>query len=112
MKSPIIGWDIGGANIKAARIQDGQSGPSMFERALPLWRELPRLPAVLLEASAALGCARTMAVTMTAELADCFVNKRAGVAGVLDAFDQAFPDIEPWVYGTDGLFRSASAARR
>jgi probable H4MPT-linked C1 transfer pathway protein len=53
-----------------------------------------------------------MAVTMTAELADCFANKREGVAGVLDAFGQAFPGVEPWVYGTDGLFRSAAAARR
>ena len=49
---------------------------------------------------------------MTAELADCFANKREGVAGVLDAFGQAFPDVEPWVYGTDGIFRSAAAARR
>ena len=47
MKRPIIGWDVGGANIKAARIEEGQSSPAMFERALPLWRELQRLPAVL-----------------------------------------------------------------
>jgi len=112
MTRPIIGWDIGGANIKAARIEDGQSSPAMFERALPLWRELPRLPAVLSEAAATLGSTPTMAVTMTAELADCFANKREGVAGVLDAFAQAFSDVEPWVYGTDGLFRSAAAARR
>ncbi len=76
MRAPIIGWDIGGANIKAARIGEGQSGPSMFERALPLWRELHRLPSVLAEAAATLGPAKTMAVTMTAELADCFANKQ------------------------------------
>lgn len=112
MKGPIIGWDVGGANIKAARIEEGQSGPSMFECALPLWRELDRLPAVLAATADALGPTRTMAVTMTAELADCFANKREGVAGVLDAFGRAFPDVDPWVYGTDGLFRSAGAARR
>ena len=112
MKHPIIGWDVGGANIKAARIEEGQTSPAMFERALPLWRELQRLPAVLVEAAEALGSTRTMAVTMTAELADCFSNKREGVAGVLDAFGQAFPDVEPWIYGTDGIFRSAAAARR
>ena len=106
MRGPIIGWDVGGANIKAARIEEGQSSPSMIERALPLWRELQRLPAVLAEAAEALGSARIMAVTMTAELADCFANKREGVAGVFDAFGQAFPDVEPWVYGTDGIFRS------
>ena len=112
MRGPIIGWDVGGANVKAARIEEGQSIPSMIERALPLWRDLERLPAVLAEAAEALGHARIMAVTMTAELADCFANKREGVAGVLDAFGQAFPAIEPWVYGTDGIFRSVREARR
>lgn len=112
MRGAIIGWDVGGANVKAARIEEGQAEPSMFERPLPLWRELHRLPAVLAEAADALGPAGTMAVTMTAELADCFANKREGVAGVLDAFGQAFPVVRPWVYGTDGAFRSAAAARQ
>jgi len=112
MREPIIGWDVGGANIKAARIERGQSSPAMFERALPLWRELQRLPTVLAEAAETLGSTRTRAVTMTAELAECFANEREGVAGVLYAFGHAFPDIDPWVYGTDGIFRSANAARR
>ena len=53
-----------------------------------------------------------MAVTMTAELADCFTTKREGVAFVLDAFQTAFPGIHPWIYGVDGRFRSAEAARQ
>jgi hypothetical protein len=112
MMAPIIGWDVGGANVKAARIEEGRSEPSVFERPLPVWRELHRLPAVLAEAADSLGPAGTMAVTMTAELADCFSSKREGVACVLDAFGTAFPDIEPWVYGTDGTFRPAAAARQ
>ena len=109
---PIIGWDIGGANIKAARIDDGRAEPLVFERPLPLWREPSRLPSVLTEAADSLGGASTMAVTMTAELADCFATKRKGVASVLDAFDTAFPAVEPWIYGTDGAFRPAAVARR
>jgi probable H4MPT-linked C1 transfer pathway protein len=109
---PILGWDVGGANIKAARIEDGRVEPLMCERALPLWREPRRLPSVLAEAAASLGTAETMAVTMTAELADCFATKREGVASVLDAFKTAFPAVEPWVYGTDGAFRPAAEARR
>jgi probable H4MPT-linked C1 transfer pathway protein len=31
---------------------------------------------------------------------------------VLDAFDTAFPDVQPWIYGTDGAFRPAAVARR
>jgi hypothetical protein len=76
MKGPILGWDVGGANLKAARIgEEGQSGPKVLERPLALWREPQRLPAALAEAADQLGGARTMAVTMTAELADCFATK-------------------------------------
>jgi hypothetical protein len=53
-----------------------------------------------------------MAVTMTAELADCFDTKREGVAFVLDAFRTAFPDVAPWVYGVDGRFRTVELARQ
>ena len=113
MTGPIIGWDVGGANVKAARIApDGEFQPQVLERPFALWREPHRLPTVLAEAADRLGGARTMAVTMTAELADCFATKREGVAFVLDAFRAAFPDVRPWVYGVDGRFRSAEAARR
>jgi probable H4MPT-linked C1 transfer pathway protein len=52
-----------------------------------------------------------MAVTMTAELADCFGTKREGVGFVLDAFRGAFPEARHWVYGVDGRFRTIEAAR-
>jgi len=113
MKGPILGWDVGGANLKVARIgEDGQCQARVLERPLPLWREPHRLPVVLAERADQLGGARTMGVTMTAELADCFATKREGVVFVLDAFRTAFPDVQPWVYGVDGRFRSAEAARR
>jgi len=113
MKGPILGWDVGGANIKAALVRDDrQSEPKVVERPFPLWREPHRLPAVLVEVADRLGGAPTMAVTMTAELADCFATKREGVAFVLDAFRIAFPKIDPWVYGVDRRFRSADAARQ
>lgn len=113
MKGPILGWDVGGANIKAARIDEArQSGPAVLERPFPFWREHHGLPAILAETADRLGGAQHMAVTMTAELADCFATKREGVAFVLDAFRTAFPDVEPWIYGVDGRFRSADSARQ
>jgi len=113
VRGPILGWDVGGANLKVARVaEDGHSAPEVLERPFALWREPHRLPALLAEAAGQLGGARAMAVTMTAELADCFATKREGVAFVLDAFRTAFPDVQPWVYGADGRFRSAEAARR
>jgi hypothetical protein len=111
VKGPVLGWDVGGANVKAARIDDAGAEPQVVERPFALWREPQRLPEVLTEVAARLGGARQMAVTMTAELCDCFATKREGVASVLDAFGVAFPDLEPRVYGVDGRFRSVQAAR-
>jgi (4-(4-[2-(gamma-L-glutamylamino)ethyl]phenoxymethyl)furan-2-yl)methanamine synthase len=115
VKGSILGWDVGGANIKAVLV--GENRPSeagVIERPFPLWRERERLPAALVEIAEYLDVARrlpTMAVTMTAELADCFASKREGVAFVLDAFHTAFPGAEFWVYGVDGRFRSAAEAK-
>ena len=112
MKGPVLGWDVGGANLKVALVKDGGGAPTVVERPFALWREPLRLPAVLAEVAHAIGAARTMAVTMTAELADCFASKREGVSAILDAFRIAFPDVSPWIYGVDGRFRTEVEARQ
>jgi probable H4MPT-linked C1 transfer pathway protein len=116
MSNAVLGWDVGGANVKLARVGDsGQSEPDVVERPFPLWRDPGALPTVLAETADRVGGCRDiagMAVTMTAELADCFATKREGVAFVLDAFRTAFRGAEPWVFGVDGRFRSAHEARQ
>jgi (4-(4-[2-(gamma-L-glutamylamino)ethyl]phenoxymethyl)furan-2-yl)methanamine synthase len=108
----IVGWDVGGANIKAVRVNaDRRGAPVALERPFPLWREFGCLPSILSELAEDIGHAPAMAVTMTAELADCFATKREGVAFVIDAFRTAFPSAALWVYGVDGRFRSAEEAR-
>jgi hypothetical protein len=106
----IVGWDVGGANIKAASL----CGPSpcVVERPFALWREPGRLGEVLTEIAHGLGPAEQMAITMTAELADCFATKREGVGSVLDAFETAFPDVRLRIFGVDARFRSVAEARR
>jgi len=111
MHGPILGWDVGGANIKAALIRGPRGDPHIVELPFALWREPKRLPAMLVEVANRLGTAPVMAVTMTAELADCFAAKREGVAFVLDAFRTAFGGAAVWVFGTDGRFRNAERAR-
>jgi probable H4MPT-linked C1 transfer pathway protein len=112
VRHPILGWDIGGANIKAALIEGADDPrPAVVERPFALWREPRSLPAVLAETANRLPPARTMAVTMTAELSDCFTTKREGVAFVLDAFKAVFGTVESWIYGVDGRFRSIDDVR-
>lgn len=112
MNGAVLGWDVGGVNVKAARLESADAEPRILERPFALWREPQRLPRVLSEVAAALGEAERMAVTMTAELADCYATKRDGVSSVLAAFATAFPRAELHVFGVDGRFRSPDAARR
>lgn len=76
----VIGWDIGGAHLKAARIEGGRAVAAIL-RPSPLWQGLARLETALHEAKAALGAepAVAHAVTMTGELADIFPSRREGV---------------------------------
>ena len=106
----ILGWDVGGANIKLARLDD-DGRCAVVEQAFPLWREHERLPAVLASMAAPARLGAVMAVTMTAELADCFATKRDGVAFVVGSFEAAFPVSPLWIYGVDGRFRTAVEAR-
>ena len=112
MADAILGWDVGGANIKLARLDADRSRALLIvERPFPLWRECDRLPSVLAALAERAGSAPVMGVTMTAELADCFATKREGVAFVVRAFETAFPGAALFIYGVDGRFRSAVQVR-
>jgi probable H4MPT-linked C1 transfer pathway protein len=112
MSRTILGWDVGGANIKAAFVTDPDAAPSILVKPFPLWREPAGLAGALRDVAAPFGAASAMAITMTGELADCFATKREGVVSILDAFRTAFPGAVLWVYGVDGRFRSVEAASR
>jgi probable H4MPT-linked C1 transfer pathway protein len=76
----VIGWDIGGAHVKACRIVDGRLLDAV-QWPCPLWEGLDRLDAVLAQARArwpSMYRARH-AVTMTGEMADLFACRAEGV---------------------------------
>jgi (4-(4-[2-(gamma-L-glutamylamino)ethyl]phenoxymethyl)furan-2-yl)methanamine synthase len=77
----VIGWDIGGAHLKAARAEGGVITEAA-QIACPLWLGLGELDRAFAEASAAVGRASLNAVTMTGELSDVFATRALGVAGV------------------------------
>ncbi|MDM8555521.1 hydantoinase/oxoprolinase family protein [Desulfococcaceae bacterium HSG7] len=105
----IIGWDIGGANIKAVRTQwKGRQLKSIQTavRSFEIWREPQHLAAVLLNIAEKLEMQekQDLAVTMTAELSDVFRTKREGVLYVLDAVEQAFGEANIYLFTLDGTF--------
>ena len=79
----VIGWDIGGAHVKACLLEHGEV-VEVAQWACPLWLGLDRLGAVLAEARARWPepLARQHAVTMTGEMVDLFANREDGVRGI------------------------------
>ena len=71
----IIGWDIGGAHLKAARAENGRITRALTV-ACPLWQGLDQLDSAFAEARAAIGEANAHAVTMTGELCDAFASRQ------------------------------------
>ena len=107
----VIGWDVGGANVKAARVEaDPRGRGAHADSSVRGWRDKAALPEVLEAMAAELGPAAGTAVTMTAELSDAFRTKREGVGFVLDAVSRvAAGDVA--VFTTDAGFLDVAAAR-
>jgi (4-(4-[2-(gamma-L-glutamylamino)ethyl]phenoxymethyl)furan-2-yl)methanamine synthase len=112
----ILAWDIGGANIKAARLalQGEQAGlVQVVSRPFEIWREKDQLPEALSEIYFQLfstGMPQALAVTMTAELSDVFATKRDGVTFILESIRSCFPDLAVYVLNLSGQFMPVSEA--
>ena len=91
----VIGWDIGGAHVKACLLQHGEV-VDVVQWACPLWLGMDQL-ATVLDAAAArwpgLGAAQH-AVTMTGEMVDLFANREDGVQRIAQALVQSLA--RPW----------------
>lgn len=81
-----VGWDIGGAHLKAAHLADGCLA-SVRQLPTPLWLDLRHLEEATASILNTLPAAPLRhAVTMTGELADLFPDRHHGVCGIADAF--------------------------
>ena len=121
----IAGIDIGGANLKFALL-DSPTPPfktlnlnSVFtehveiadEFSFPFWTDHRELVSKLSEIREAIGNVDGVAITMTAELADCFENKRHGVHFIVDAVELAFRKTACRFYTTTGEMVNAELAK-
>jgi probable H4MPT-linked C1 transfer pathway protein len=108
----IIGWDIGGVNIKAARLVHG-APPRTVLQPFELQHAPARLGPTLAGVARQLGteAGDHHAVTMTAELSQYFRTKREGVGFVLQALEAVFGPDRLHLFGTDGRFASPDQAR-
>lgn len=86
----VIGIDVGGANLKAVFLAGSRTKPDAraIETPFEMWQRCDELDAalkMLIKAVDPEGVADAIAVTMTGELADCFVSKSEGVRHIVTA---------------------------
>lgn len=92
----MIGIDVGGANVKVVY---GDRADTIY---CPLWQEAP-LHDILSRYDTGEGVG--VAVVMSGELADCFLNKMEGIRWIVDTVKEVFPGAV--FYGTDGKFHDS-----
>jgi len=87
----IIGWDIGGAHLKAVALVDGQV-VAVEQTACPLWQGLLELEAALDRILDRVpSCSRSRhVVTMTGELTDAFKSRTEGVLAITEVVTRRF----------------------
>lgn len=80
MTRPVVGWDIGGAHLKACLVEAGRV-VDIRQWMCPLWQGLDRLGAALAQALGEwpAAAAADHALTMSGEMADCFADREEGV---------------------------------
>lgn len=108
--STVVGWDIGGANLKLSVLTDGVVQATL-QLACPLWRGLDRLEQALGQARQRLDWPTKTrhAVTLTGELVDLFPDRTTGVQQILDVVVARLPGPLTVYGGPSGLLSPAAA---
>jgi len=106
----IIGWDLGGANIKSAGIEGGRVS-SVTQTPCPAMQDCRKFDEAFAQALASLPAKPAFhAVTMTGELSDVFPDRLAGVRYLSQLARTSLPDVA--VYAGRAGFVSPQDADR
>jgi probable H4MPT-linked C1 transfer pathway protein len=99
----VVGWDVGGAHLKAAWLQQGRVR-AVVQQPCQLWLGMDRLADAMEQVLHAMGPAAADAahvVTMTGELADGFADRQDGVARIAAQMAGRFGEARVRVFGVD-----------
>lgn len=105
-----MGWDIGGAHLKAAIMQPPSDIIAIYQRPCQLWKGIDKLheavQEILSQSTTHINC---HVLTMTGELVDLFEGRDDGVKHILAAMGHLLPNSEVIVYaGKDGFLAMAN----
>ncbi len=114
----VLGFDIGGANTKAAFLKTQDATVKELRTKLqycPIWKngknQLPKVLDTLKESLAESARLDGVGVTMTAELSDAYSTKNQGVNQILDCVRQVFDNVPLFVLASDADLLAVKDAR-
>jgi (4-(4-[2-(gamma-L-glutamylamino)ethyl]phenoxymethyl)furan-2-yl)methanamine synthase len=109
MQTNIMGWDIGGAHLKAAHLQPKLGAINVYQQPCQLWKGLDKLQeAVKTILDQVILSTGLHVITMTGELVDLFDSREEGVKRILEVMGKHLINSELMVYaGRDGLLKMA-----
>ena len=85
----VVGWDIGGAHLKAVLLNSKGEVVQIYQQPCPLWKGLSELESAIERILAGLpGIEKTHVITMTGELVDFFSSRDEGVAQIIATLKQ------------------------
>ncbi len=110
-KRTIIGWDIGGANVKLARVEDGRVTQAV-QIPCPVLADCSKFDQALAEGLKLCPPGARHAVTMTGELSDVFADRAEGVAYLVGLMRKATGDRTLFYAGRAGFLDAERAIER
>jgi (4-(4-[2-(gamma-L-glutamylamino)ethyl]phenoxymethyl)furan-2-yl)methanamine synthase len=109
----VVGWDLGGAHVKAATVSTEGVVRHVVQRPCPLWRGLAQLRTTVKSIVEDMQTADAVhVVTMTGELADVFVDRAQGVRELLDVMTGQLAKAPLLIYAGHTGFLTPEAAVR
>ena len=108
MQDNRVGWDIGGAHLKAAWLNHNAEVQAVYQEPCPLWQGIESLETALAHIVDKLPSSSVQhAITMTGELVDLFENKAQGVMEIIAVMQRVLGAQSLLVYAGRSGFISA-----
>src|SRR5262249_15671120 len=107
----IIGWDLGGANLKLARVEAGRV-VQVAQIPCPIKQVRSKFDEALAEALTLCRAGARHAVTMTGELSDVFANRSEGVSYLVAMMGKATGDGTMFYAGRAGFLDAKRSVER
>lgn len=103
----MLGWDIGGAHLKAALVDSDGHALQVIQVACPLWLGLHELNLAVAKVLDKLShVPECHVVTMTGELADIFADRESGVRQIAEVMNEVLHCTPKFFAGRHGLIEA------